>query len=336
MGKKDEGAWASSAEHLEADPATLRGYGQNIAKLRWDLQTDMMNAGSNLRGTSKDGSVSTGMYEPGQTCNDLAGSNGQEFASALNDLLTSMTAIPAAALTMADLFDGVVALGSAMINAQCDAMEWAFVMPGSTRPAGVPSYIKGTILGEIRKAAAGGSGKYADELISQGLYTGASVEVYSTAGGGTRYILRTPGGGYVEWGENAKGDRTYQTTYTGDGPVVTKVYSEGEVTSTTKRYRPTSAPLPVVFSEKDVVSVVDEQQKVETYDKDGKLTTTVDHVVVTKYDDNTETHTYSTEKNGESTTTGTVGRQPPAVTAETWSDMATKKSQDMIAKARAL
>jgi hypothetical protein len=336
VGKQEDGSWASSGDHLEADPATLRGYGQNIAKLRWDFQTDITGAGTSLRGTSKDSSLSTGLYEPGQTCNDLVDSNGQEFVSALNDLLTSMTAIPAAALTMADLFDGVVAHGKAMINAQGDAMAWAFATPGATRPSGVPSYIKGTIQGEMKKAAAGGKGKFDDKLVDEGLYSGAAVQVYSTAGGGKRYVVRTPGGGYAEWGENAKGVRTYQTTYNGNGPVVTKVYSEGEVLSTTKRYRPTTAPLPVVFSEKDVVSVVDEQQKVETYDKDGKLTTTTDHVLVTKYSDNTESHTYSTDKNGKTTTTGTVGRQPAAVTPDTWSELAQKQSQEMVAKAKGL
>jgi hypothetical protein len=337
VGKQENGGWASSGEHLDADPATLRGYGQNIAKLRWDFQTDITEAGMNLRGTSKDSSLSTGFYEPGQTCNDLVDSNGQEFTEALNCFLTSLTAIPAGALTMADLFDGVVAHGKAMINAQGDAMAWAFAMPGATRPAGVPSYIKGTIQGEMKKAAAaGGSGKFEDKWLEGGLYSGASVSVYSTAGGGKRYMVRTPGGGYVEWGENAKGERTYQTTYNGDGPVVTKVYSEGEVTSTVKRYQPTDTPLPVVFPEEGVVSVVDEQQKVETYDKDGKLTTTTEHVVVTKYSDSTETHTYSTEKDGKSTTTGTVGRQPAAVTPDTWSELAKKQSQEMVAKTKEL
>lgn len=338
MGKQDKGIWASSGDHLDADPATLRGYGENIAKLRGDFQTDVMGAGANLRGTGRDTSISTGMYEPGQTCNDLVDSNGQEFTAALNDLLTSMTAIPAAILTMADLFDGTVARGTAMINAQCDAMEWAFAMPGATKPAGVPSYIKGTILGKMKEFAAGGA-KFDDKLLNSGLYSGASVAVYSTAGGGMRYVVRTPDGGYLEWGEDAKGNRTYQTTQNGNGPLVTTNYStdkDGKVTTTvTKRYAPSSTTLQS-SGEKGVVSVVDEQQKVESYDKDGKLTTTVDHTVTKKYSDDTETHTYTTEKNGKTTTTGTVGRQPAPTTPETWSDLAKKQSEAMIAKARGL
>lgn len=337
--KQPKGIWASSVDHLDADPATFRGYGENIAKLRGDFQTDTMGAGLNLRGIGRDTSISTGMYEPGQTCNDLVDSNGVEFTAALNDLLISMTAIPAAMLTMADLFDDLVARGKSMINAQCDAMEYAFAMPGSTKPAGVPSYIKGTILGEMRKAAAGGPAKFDDKLVDAGLFSGATVAVYATAGGGKRYVVRTADGQYAEWGEDANGERTYQTIQTGNGPVVTTNYSKDEkgkvMTTVTKRYAPSSTTLGST-GEKGVVSIVDEQQKVESYDAQGKLTTTVDHTIVKKYSDDTETHTYAKEKDGKTTTTGTVPRQPPSTTPETWSDLARKQSEAMIAKARGL
>jgi hypothetical protein len=281
------------------------------------------------------------MFEPGQTCNDLADSNGQEFLDALNDFVVRFTAIAAGCLTMADLFEGVVAQGAAMFAAQANAMEWAFVMPGAHKPSNVPSYIKGTILGETAKHAGGGADRGEDKLLQAGHYSGADVQVYSTAGGGKRYVLYTPGGAYTEWGEDAKGNRTYLTTQKGDGPVVTTTYStdgpdKGKASGVSTRYKPTSSPLPVVFKEKDVVSVVDEQQRVENVDADGKKTTTVAHTVVTKYSDNTESHTYYTDANGKKTNEATVNRQPPAATPETWTDLAKKQSAAMIAKARAL
>lgn len=333
---KNVGGWQSSGDHLDADPNTLRGYGENIAKLRFDFQLDVTGVGTGLSGTGRDNSISTGMFEPGQTCSDLVDSNGQEILAALNNFVVRFTAIPAGALTMADLFDGVVAHGKAMFAAQAEAMEWAFAMPGAHKPAGVPSYIKGTIQGEMRKHAGGGTDHSEDKLLQSGHYSGADVEVYSTAGGGKRYVLHTPGGGYVEWGEDAKGNRTYQVTQQGAGPVVTTNYSEGKVSGVTKRYTSTTSPIPVVYKEKDVVSVVDERQVVETYDKDGKKTTTVDHTVVTKYSDDTESHDYYTEKNGKTTDEATVNRQPPAATPETWTDLAKKQSTAMIAKAKGL
>jgi hypothetical protein len=336
VGQKDNEGWASSKDHLQADPSTFRGYGENIAKLRFDFQTDVTGAGMSLRGTGQDTSVSTGMYEPGQTCGDLADSNGAEMVAALQDLLTSLTAIPAAILTMADLFDGTVARGAAAI-AQAEALSWAFATPGADKPAGVPSYIKGTIQGQMKKYAKdGGNAVGTDKLIESGLYSGASVAVYQAAGGGKRYVVRTPGGGYTEWGENADGVRTYLVTQSGNGPMVTTSYDKGKVMNVTKRYEPVNAPLPVVF-EKDVVSVVDERQRVETYDKNGKLTaTTTDHLVVTKYNDKTETHGYYTEENGKKTNESSVGRQPAAATPETWTELARKQAGDLTAKAKGL
>jgi hypothetical protein len=332
---KNVGGWQSSADHLKADPSTLRGYGSNIAQLRFDLQLDVIGAGTN--GVGKDQSISTAMFEPGQTCNELADDNGQEFLSALNDFVVRFTAIASGSLTMADLFEGVVARGKAMFAAQANAMEWAFAMPGAHKPSNVPSYIKGTILEETAKHAGGGADSTEDKLLQAGHYSGADVAVYSTAGGGKRYVLHTPDGGYAEWGEDAKGHRTYQTTRQGDGPTVTTTYSDkGKVTGVSKRYSPTSSPLPVVFKEKDIVSVVDEQQRVENIDEDGKKTTTVSHTVVTKYSDDTETHTYYTDKNGTKTDEVTVNRQPPAATPETWSDLANKQSVAMMAKAKGL
>jgi hypothetical protein len=338
VGKKDkeDQLWASSGDHLVADPATLRGYGQNIAKLRFDFQTDVTTAGMGLRGTGRDTAISTGMYEPGMTCNDLLDSNGQEMTTALGDFLTCMTSIPAGIFTMADLYGGQVAHGKAMINAQYDAMLWAFATPGADRPAGAPSYIKGTIKGEMEKyAAENPTATGADKFLSGGHYSGADVEVYQTAGGGMRYVVRTAGGGYTEWAEDADGNRLYQTVQQGNGPVVTTNYTDGKESSVIKRYKATSAPLPNVFTDKDTVSVVDEQQVVETI-KDGKVTTTTDHVVVTKYSDGTESHDYYTDKNGERTKESSVGRQPPATTPDTWSDLAKKQGQAMETKARGL
>jgi hypothetical protein len=333
VGKKDsDSGWASSGDHLEADPATFRGYGENIAKLRLDFQNDIISAETN--GTGRDNSVSTGMYEPGSTCGALVDANSMELQSALRDLLTSLTAIPAACLTMGDLFDSVSARGTAMINAQADAMAWAFATKGAERPAGVPPYIKGTIQGAMKEAAAGGPETGADKLLpGSGLYTGASVATYSTVGGGKRYVVHTPDGNYVEWGEDADGNRTYEMSRTGDGPMVTTTYKEGEVDKVTKRYEPTRTTL----SEGGGTKVVDEQQVVKTYNSDGKLTkTTTDHVVVTKYSDDTETHRYYTEEDGKKTNDRTVGRQPEAVTAETWKDLAKDQSEKIIEKARGL
>lgn len=334
MGKKDsEGVWASSKDHLEADPATFRGYGENIAKLRLDFQNDILSAETN--GTGRDSSVSTGMYEPGQTCGALVDSNGMEMQSALRDLLTSMTAIPAACLTMGDLFDSVTAHGKAMINAQADAMAWAFATKGAEKPAGVPAYIEGTIQGFMKEAAAGGAASNGDKLLpGSGLYSGASVAVYATVGDGKRYVMRTPDGNYVEWGEDADGKRTYEVIQSGNGPMVTTTYKEGEVDKVSKRYAPTST---IVGHESAASSATDERQVVKTYDKDGKLTSTVtDHVVVTKYSDGTETHRYYTEEDGKKTDESFVGRQPPAATAESWKDLAKEQSKAVIEKARGL
>jgi hypothetical protein len=338
VGKNENsGGWQSTGDHLDADPSTLRGYGTNIAKLRFDLQLDVTGVGTGLNGVGRDNAISTGTYEPGQTCNDLLDSNGQEVLAALNEFVIRFTDIAAASLTMADLFDGVVARGKAMFAAQADAMEWAFAMPGAHKPPGVPSYIKGTVLGEMEKHAAGGADRSEDKLLQDGHYSGTHVQVYSTADGGKRYVVHAPGGGYTEWGEDAKGHRTYEVTQQGDGPVVTTNYSDkGKVTGVSKRYKPTSSPIPVVYKEKDTVSVVDEQQRVETYDADGKKTTSVAHTVVTKYSDDTESHTYYTDKDGKKTDAVTVNRQPPAVTPDTWTDLAKKQSAAMIAKAKGL
>lgn len=334
VGKNDNGSgWASTGDHLEADPATFRGYGENIAKLRWNFQTDLLSAETN--GTGRDNSVSTGMYEPGTTCGGLVDSNSIDMQSALRDLLTSLTAIPAACLTMAELFDSVTAHGQAMINAQADAMAWAFATKGAERPAGVPSYIEGTIQGAMKEAAAGGPASKEDKLLpGSGLYSGASVAVYATTGDGRRYVMRTPDGNYVEWGEDADGNRTYEVSQTGDGPMVTTTYAEGKVDKVTKRYEPTST---IVGHESGASSATDERQVVKTYDKDGKLTKTVtDHVVVTKYSDGTETHRYYTDDDGKKTDERTVGRQPPAATAETWKDLAKEQSEAVVTKARGL
>lgn len=338
MANEDSAGWASAKDHLKADPSTFRGYGENIAKLRYDFQSDITGAGMSLRGTGKDTSISTGMYEPGQTCSDLVDSNGMEMVDALKDFLTSMTAIPAAILTMADLFDSTVARGESAI-AQAAAMSWAFVMPGADKPAGVPSYIKGTIQGFQKKYEkdAVDPNSAGDKLTEGGLYSGASVAVYQTATGGLRYVVRTPGGGYVEWGEDAKGKRTYQVTQDSpNGPVVTTNYSDGKETSVTKRYAPTTTRLDVDLPAKDVTGVRDERQKVETY-KDGKLTSTkTDHTTVTEYSDKTESHHYYTDEDGKKTKESSVGRQPPAVNPEDWGDLARQQSRDMMAKAKGL
>lgn len=348
MGKKDsESGWASSGDHLEADPATFRGYGKNIAKLRLDFQNDIMSADTN--GTGRDNSVSTGMYPPGMTCGGLVDSNGMDMQSALRDCLTSLTAIPAASLTMGDLFENVIALGKAMINAngmsQADVMAWAFATKGAPRPAGVPAYIEGTIQGAMKEAAAGGPAARGDKLLpGSGLYSGASVAVYSTTGDGRRYVVRTPDGRYIEWGEDAKGNKTYETSWTGDGSVVTtttyKLSEDGKssaVDNVTKRYAPTSTIIGSDTAEKDFTSAVDEQQVVKTYDAKGNLTKTVtDHVVVSKYSDGTESHRYYTEENGKKSNESTVGRQTPATTAETWKELAKEKSTAVVEKARSL
>lgn len=344
MGKKDsESGWASTGEHLEADPATFRGYGKNIAKLRLDFQNDIMSADTN--GTGRDNSVSTGMYPPGMTCGSLADSNSMDMQSALRDLLTSLTAIPAACLTMADLFEGVSAHGKAMINAQADAMAWAFATKGAQRPAGAPAYIEGTIQGFMKAASAGGTDTHEDKLLpGSGLHSGASVAVYATAGDGRRYVVRTPDGHYVEWGEDANGNKTYETSWTGDSSVVTttsyKLSEDGKssgVENVTKRYAPTSTIVGNSSAEKDFTTAVDERQVVKTYDAEGNLTKTVtDHVVVTKYSDGTESHRYYTEEDGKKTNETTVGRQPPATTAETWKDLAKEQSKAVIDKARSL
>lgn len=342
MGKqgKDSEGWASAGDHVIADPATLRGYGRNIAKLRFDFQSDTMQVGMSLRGIGRDNAISTGTFEPGMTCDALVDSNSQEMSDALRDFVVSLTAIPAAILTMADLFDGSVAHGKAMINAQCDAMLWAFATPGADRPTGVPSYIKGTIKGEMAKYASDGAGKGEGstglgKLIEGGHYSGADVAVYAAAGGGRRYVVRTPGGGYMEWGEDKNGVRTYQTIQQGNGPVVNTQYSEGKEVSVTKRYKPTTTTLPDNSSDKDVKSVHDERQLVEKYE-DGKKTTTTDHVVVTKYSDGTETHTYATETGGKRTEDGTVGRQPPETTPESWAELARRQGRDIQTQARGL
>jgi hypothetical protein len=341
VGQKDEDGkgWASSKDHVVADPATMRGYGQNIAKLRFDFQADVLQVGMGLRGIGRDDAISTGMYEPGQTCNALVDNNGQEVVAALNDFLISLTAIPAAALTMADLFDGLVARGAAMINAQCDAMLWAFATPGATRPPGAPPYIKGTIKGKMAKYAkeseGGKGGAAGDKFLRGGHYSGADVEVYRTANGETRYVIRTAGGGYTEWAEDDKGNRSYLTVQEGNGPVVTTNYAKnGDVESVTKRYKPTITQLDAP-EEKGVTGLHDERQLVETY-KDGKKTTTTDHLEVKKYSDGTESHTYSTEENGKRTEEGTVGRQPPATNPDTWSDLGRRQGRALEEKARGL
>lgn len=332
---KNVGGWLSSADHINTDPSTLRGYGGNVAQLRFDFQLDAIGAGTN--GVGKDQSISTAGFQPGQTCNDLADSNGKELLDALNDFVVRFTAIASGSLTMADLFDGVVAHGKAMFAAQANAMEWAFAMPGAHKPSNVPSYIKGTILGETTKHAAGGADSSEDKLLQDGHYAGTHVQVYSTAGGGKRYVVHAPGGGYTEWGEDTKGHRTYLTTQKGDGPMVTTTYSDkGDVSGVSKRYKPTNSPLPVVFKEKGIISVVDEQQRVENVDAAGKKTTSVAHTVITKYSDDTESHTYYTDTKDKKTDEVTVGRQPPAANPETWTDLAKKQSAAMIAKARAL
>jgi hypothetical protein len=341
----DKNGWATTGEQFKADPATLRGYGENVAKLHQNFEQDTTGSGMNLGGIGQDWSISTGFYPPGTTCSQLADRNGADILSALQDCATNLISIPSAILTMADLVENVAAHGTAQVNAaEANAMEWAFVTPGADKPAGVPSYIKGTIQGNLAAAATtSGTEKPIPSL--SGTQAGTSVQAYATADGGRRYVVESPNGRHTEWTEDKQGRKTYQLVRAADGSEITTSYSNGKPTgttttsvkSTTDNYvngklvakvpSTQGSSGPVTMTEKsDVQSVTDSQSVTESRKVNGKVETTTEHVVVTKYTDGTESHRYYTETGSHISDDTTIGRQTPANTYADIADQAPKET----------
>lgn len=306
--------WTYSGDAvLDADPATFRGYAENVNKIGKNLRGDMMGPVMRLHGGGEDVALSTGGFPEGQHCDRLNSRNASEMTTFLHDLATNFRAIPSASYILADLYE--TADGDS--GASLDAVGWAFGRAGVDKPANLPGYIDGdkTIASESKGPEAGTV--ESEVLISSSTHSGATVATYRTADGGTRTVITTPRG-VTETGYAKDGTISYEVTTDPEGGSTTHNYGpDGQLVSTTERTHATS----------EHGNVTHQKTTVVTDPAGEKPTTTTDHMVTTEHSDETQTrHYYTTEKiegeNGETSIERSderyVGRQPDAMTTEDW------------------
>ncbi|TVT58657.1 hypothetical protein FNH05_06430 [Amycolatopsis rhizosphaerae] len=310
--------WATEGKALKADPSSFTGYGENVATIRGNLESDNMSANTALRGGGEDTSLSTGGFEPGADLTSVVWRNTGEMAACVPDLDQNIAAIASVALILGDLYKDMDGHNKSML----EACEWAFAMPGADTPDNLPYYIdpKQTIESLMAQTPTGSPGGDVadDQLLSASSFTGATVATYKTSDGGIRSVVTTPDG-VTEILTDNNGKTVYEVTTTPDGTTTTTTYRDGKPLGQTKSVSKTV----------ESGDVTDEQTITTQYDENGKAIPgkkTVEHIVTTKYDDGQHTREYYTEdENQHRTNERYIGPQPDPVTGKDWKDLADQR-----------
>ncbi|MDQ0376150.1 hypothetical protein [Amycolatopsis thermophila] len=289
--------WAAHGAELELDPTNFRNYGRNIAQVGKDLSTDSMSANSALQGPGPKDMLLSTSFQPGQDVQAAATRNAQEVGLFVTDLTKNVTAIASVALLMGEVFENMDAGNAAMV----DAVEWAFLMKGGKKPAGLPSWVdpKKTVADTF--AAPVGSGMTnttGDHLINTIVVGNMTITTYRTADGGTRTI-QSNGVITTEYLDGKDGKRRYEIRTTkeeGRDETVTINYLNGEPIGQTRR---------LTTTKKLDRNTTDQVTTIQQLDKDGKPRTSAaakqedpgtQHVVTHTYADGTHSREYYTEK----------------------------------------
>jgi len=308
-------SWVNDGEPLEMEPTSFRGYGQNIATLRGNLQDDNLTATTSLQGVGKDMSMSTGGFPAGTQMQQLAQRNAGEIAQFLPAIGQNCTAIASVALIMADVFEGMDGENAAMLN----AIQWALNMPGAEKPANAPFYLneKETLskMAEEQEKKSADPGE--DEFVSTYTFPGGAVHVYRTADGGTRTVSRSAYG-VMETLTDKDGNKLYETETTPAGVTTTTTYANGKEAGTTK----------VETDKHKKGNAVDEVTTITKTDPKGEEHVTQEHAVTTTFQDGSHTRDYYTvDENGNKSETRHIGIQGDPVTGQDWVDLAEKRTE---------
>ncbi|MCI2421214.1 hypothetical protein MOQ72_27605 [Saccharopolyspora sp. K220] len=299
-------SWPTSGKELKADPSSLRGYGENVATIGKNLESDAMGPAMLVNGGGDDISISTGGFPEGTRAQTLVGRNGQEMMMFLQAVRQNHLAISSAAHTCADMYEGTDGSNAVRLA----GVEWAFALPGAQRPAEAPAYLKETLADGLKNA--GGPGPVgAEKLVETNHFSGGVAYKYEAPDGSVRTVVRTPEG-ITETGYNSQGAQVYTTTAQPGGTMITTTYNEktGKVVNTSTR---------TVTNVPQGGGTVDEVTTVTNRDAEGRETRTEDHKVTTQYSDGTHTRQYYTEdEQGNRSGERYIGRQPEPVTPEDW------------------
>lgn len=308
--------WSVDGEKLKADPHTMAGYGKNAAIIGKNFQGDISGPVMLLRGGGQDIAISRGAFPEGTTCQTLLERNASEMFQFLGDAYKNLLAIASCTLVLGDLLKTEDLKGAAMVN----AVEWALVMPGARKPAGLPSYIDGKTLNDGEKEetaiAASFGNPEGEKLIHSHVAGNLSYSTYLTSAGTIRSIIKNMDGSYTEIGYRKDGrTMVFKTTGDSDGNATTISYDKkGKVDGTAVRTTVNTTP-------SVTGGVYYKDETVKRYEADGTLaSSSTTHIKTLSQDNGTATRDYYTETTIEGKTTISdvrhVTKQPEAVDAE--------------------
>lgn len=131
---------------LDVTPEDLRDAGKIISEARETLAEGAGKAV--LDGKGQHRLISTGGFSPGTDAQAALSNATTRLRQAIGTIQTNYVALASALNIVADVF-------STKDAENARAFEFAFVAPGASRPAGLPSYVdpRVTLLGEQRRAA---------------------------------------------------------------------------------------------------------------------------------------------------------------------------------------
>ncbi|HVV11757.1 hypothetical protein [Amycolatopsis sp.] len=340
--------WALTKAKLTHDPHEMEGYGNNIATMGKNFQSDINGPVQMIRGGGDDTQVSTGHFPEGAQVQSLISRNASEMTQFLQAAYQSVVALSSVALIYADLMRNTDLSGKNAFN----AIEWAFAIPGADKPKGLPSYVENkTLAGEMKPGPTDTAG---EKVLATYQIGGSWFTTYSLAGGGTRSVVQGPDGKtetfYDKNGNKISeavtvGNHTTTTTFdtktgkrTGQSLKITEGGTMGGVTSTytvdlkthaktLTSQRVASQSAPESTSKDDVYN----STQTVNYNAKGKVeSTTTEHVDSVYNSDGTYTRKYYTvtEADGKTTTSDVreITRQPQPVTQ----DEIQKVTQDTI------
>ena len=310
--------WSVDGEKLKADPHTMTGYGKNAAIIGKNFQADISGPVMLIRGSGQDIAISRGAFPEGTTCQTLLERNASEMFQFLGDAYRNILAIASCTLVLGDVLKTEDLKGAAMVN----AVEWALVMPGARKPAGLPSYIDGKTLndGEKEETAIAASFDNPDgEKLLPGSHTAGNLSYASyltSAGTIRRVIMDMTTGSYTEIGYRKDGrTMVFKTVGDSDGNATTISYDKkGKVDGTVVRTTVNTTP-------SVTGGVYYKDETVKRYEADGTLSSSsTTHTKTLSQDIGTATRDSYTETTADGKTTISevqhVTKQPEAVDAE--------------------
>ncbi|KAA9160153.1 hypothetical protein FPZ12_018225 [Amycolatopsis acidicola] len=342
--------WALTKAKLTHDPHEMEGYGNNVASIGKNFQSDINGPVQLIRGGGEETQVSTGHFPEGDQIQQLLSRNATEMSQFLQAAYQSVVALSSVALIYSELLRTTDLNGSQAVN----AIDWAFAIPGADKPKGLPSFVdNSTLQGEMSKVTA--TDTTGEKLLSSHEVGNETFSTYSLAGGGIHTVVQGPGGNKTEAFYDKNGNLITETVVAG-GRSTTTTYSTktGEKTGRTLKISgangaATTYSVDVKTGKKSMTSQtynvqsapgstsitdVDNSNITVRYNSEGKVTQTV-----TKHDDSvynsdgTYTRKYYTETetaDGKTTTSDVreITEQPQAVTSDAWNKVIQESIDD--------